>query len=347
MRKFRACLVATAAAVTVLTVVGGGCDGDKTPEKAEQIGPRIGRCFVVGPIDRMPTGPSGMILYEANVVKRELRPICTLPGIHVMGVAEDPSTDTLALVGIRMYPGYQRSCVIVKRDRTNEVYQEFLLEKPYGMHRDWTVTYDAEDGKFYIATANSILENGEWIDEGLLYEYDPHNGELSELAKLEYAIKLVGAGPDNKLYVVYTEPASSSPRPHLFGYLDTKELKIYPSNFEPPQGRWGTGAAVYPVDVQGEGPLYYYVSGGKGPADYSKVAYVTDPRDRSCYREYPLESGAYAIMYSSKYDVLFYLSHSGADKQKLIGRKLSDGTEYSFELPSSGPWYSYTLIGAE
>jgi hypothetical protein len=347
MSKIIANFIATAAGVTVLTVVGGGCGGDKTPEKAEQGGPRIGRCFVGGPIDRMPTGPSGMVLYEADVVKHELRPICKLPGIHVMGVAEDPSTDTLVMVGIRMYPGYHRSCVIVKRDGTSEGYQEFLLEEPYGIHRDWTVTYDAEDGKFYIAFANSILENGEWIDEGLLYEYDPHNGELLELAKLEYAITLVGAGPGNKLYVVYAEPGSSSPRPHLFGYLDIRELEINPSDFEPPHGRWGTGAAAYPFNVQSEGPLYYYVSGRKGPRDYFKVAYVTDPRDRNYYREFPLESGAYAIMYSSKRDVLFYLLHTGARNQKLIGRKLSDGAEYSFELPLSGSCYSYTLIGAE
>ncbi len=326
--------------------MGSGCDDHEIPKETEQAGPRIGRCFVGGPIEDS-ASTSGIVLYEADIVEGELKPICKLYGISVEAVAEDPSTDTLVLVGIRMYPGYHRSCVIVKRGRTNEGHQELLLEKPYGMHRDWTVTFDAEDGKFYIGIANSILENGTWLDEGLLYEYDPHKGELFKLAKLEYAITLVGAGPGNKLYVVYAEPGSSSPRPHLFGYLDKKELTIRPSGFKSNHYKWGTSGTVYPINVNSEGPLYYYVWGRRGPRDYFTIAYVTDPRDSGNYRGIPLEYGSYAITYSSKYDVLFYLSHTGADKQQLIARKLSDGTEYSFELPLSGPWYSYTLIGAE
>ncbi len=339
--------IATIIAISVFTIVGAGCDDNKSPKQAEQAEPKIGRCFVGGPIDKNSTRSFGMVLYEANVAERELKPICTLHDISVMAVAEDPSTDTLVMVGFRIYPGYNRSCVIIKRGGSAEERQEFLLEKPYGMHRDWTVTYDAEDCKFYIGIANSILENGTWLDEGLLYEYDPLNRELKELARLGYAMTLVGAGPGDKLYVVYPEPGSSSPRPHLFGYLDKKGLTIYPSGFKPAHETWDTSATVYPINVNSEGPLYYYVRGRRGPRDYFKVAYVTDPRDRSCYREFPLESGAYAIMYSSEYDVVFYLSHSGPRRQKLVARELSNGKEYSFELPWLGFWDSYTFIAVE
>jgi hypothetical protein len=339
-------LTATFVVGLVFLIIGAAYGVNKPLERAEQAEPRIVRCFVGGPIDDS-TSSRGMVLYEADVVERELKPICTLHDISVQAVAEDPSTDTLVMVGFRIYPGYHRSCVIIRRGGSAEERQEFLLEKPYGMHRDRSVTYAEEDGKFYIAIANSLFEDGTWLDEGLVYEYDPRNGELLELARLDYSITLVGARPGDKLYVVYPKPGGSSPRKRFFGYFDKKELKIYPSDFKPPDGWWDSGTALYPTDVESVGPIYYFERRKRGPSDYFKVAYVSDPRNPGYYREFRIEINSRQILYSSKYDVLFFLSHTGDNRENLVARNLSDGSEYSFELPSSGPWYSYTLIGAE
>lgn len=339
--------IAIIVAVSVFAIVGAGCGDNKSLEQAEQAEPRIGRCFVGGPIDKNSTQSFGMVLYEADVVRHELKPICTLPDIFVNGVAEDPQTDTLVIVGTRSYPGYNRNCVVVKQCDSGDEWQEFLLEEPYGMHRGRSVTYAAEEGKFYIAIVNSLFEDGTWLDEGLVYEYDPRNGELLELARLDYAITLVGAGPGEKLYVVYPKPGGSSLRKRFFGYFDKKELKIYPSDFKPPDVWWDSGTALYPTDVESVGPIYYFERRKRGPSDYIKVAYVSDPRNPGYYREFRIEVNSRQILYSSKYDVLFFLSHAGDNRENLVARNLSDGGEYLFELPWLGFWYSYTLISVE